>query len=164
MATIIHLMKESTIMSQAQLPLCRLQYRLLCAMRIGLRVCFLCGQYVKCVWANSLSVCRPCQLLRVGLLAIGVKGPAWATPQTPCLAITLMWSWLARMERPCLPQQLHQLKRCVRSGLCAINVAWPGIAGTLFAAMRQVWLVRYIRIGMTDSCRWCTYMCRRSRM
>jgi hypothetical protein len=56
------------------------------------------------------------------------------------------------MERPCLPQQLHQLKRCVRSGLCAINVDWPGIAGTLFAAMRQVWLVRYIRIGMTDSC------------
>jgi hypothetical protein len=42
--------------------------------------------------------------------------------------------------------------RTLRIGRAAVYVGWPGFAGTLSAPMRQVWLVRYIRIGVTDSC------------
>ena len=38
------------------------------------------------------------------------------------------------------------------AGQAVSYVDWPGIAGTLSAPMRQVWLVRYIRVRVTDSC------------
>ena len=43
--------------------------------------------------------------------------------------------------------------RTLRIGRAAVYVGWPGFAGTLSAPMRQVWLVRYIRVRVTDSCR-----------
>jgi hypothetical protein len=42
--------------------------------------------------------------------------------------------------------------RTLRIGRAAVYVGWPGFAGTLSAPMRQVWLVRYIRVRVTDSC------------
>jgi hypothetical protein len=38
------------------------------------------------------------------------------------------------------------------AGQDALCVGWPGFAGTLFAAMRQVWLTRSKRSQVTDSC------------
>src|SRR6266436_810772 len=40
----------------------------------------------------------------------------------------------------------------LRIGTAVMYADWPGFAGTLSAPMCQVWLVRYIRMRVTDSC------------
>jgi hypothetical protein len=43
--------------------------------------------------------------------------------------------------------------RTLRIGQAVMYAYWPGFADTLSAPMRQAWLVRYIRVRVTDSCR-----------
>ena len=72
------------------------------------------------------------------------------------LLITSCWAntWIAVTASPrCThANQIGCQALCVHSQY-ATNAHWPGIAGLLYAPMRQALLVRYIRVGATDSCR-----------
>jgi hypothetical protein len=78
----------------------------------------------------------------------------WAIPLRRCLA--KMWhqhtgpSVMNRLGRSIISRLGHIAEK--EAGQAASYVHWPGIAGMLFAPVRQRLLTRYVRGDMTESC------------
>jgi len=113
---------------------------------------------------NTLYI--SCTLKKVtGQVAFYVPGPAVIKPEVN--NILYMGCTLKKVTGQDEYQWIGQPAYCESgpSAICVLGhttekeagqavsyVDWPGIAGTLSAPMRQVWLVRYICVRVTDSC------------